>query len=317
MSLAEYKSIAKVGDRVEFTTYSLYRGKITKINDNGFYLDDETSNGKNWGVSWEEINDITLLDDTPDWHTLTPENIREFLAVGDEVEISREKGHSCKEKVKRIDDKNLVCTEVTGSLSCEDYWPHGTFKDAKFRLIKKATPEVAREEPLPHVYTRDEYKVYRPDECCEKIVFFSRGPEVPAEKNTGTLFSHEAWVEEPGKIKYSKPLPNIIKPSDIIKSMSDSIQESLIATARKAKLIAIGITNPDERLAIENGIKEIDGTYTETFYQIVREKERVKKAEADEVARKAKEESDKLMYKSYADAMIADIKAVKAEESKK
>jgi hypothetical protein len=233
MTLAEYKSIAKVGDRVCIDGFNQTVLALNTCSDDGpswgIITDgsqwmEETFNGNPCGVwDFSEPYKITLLSDTPDWrtglapipreelrvgmrikdglngtphtitkifdgrahnnegfnafftdssratvdlflvpspdtewHALTESNIAKYLAVGDKIEYqwkdpANNLEHTESRKISCINGEKIY-TDVGG-------WWLNLKRCHHFRLIKKATPEVAREEERPIYFSeRNGYK---------------------------------------------------------------------------------------------------------------------------------------------------------------
>lgn len=258
--------------------------RVEKIDEEGVYVVCPCEVGmhvhEHYGLALFLWDEITAIVSDPDngWHKMNKENVELYLKVGDEIEI---------EALNGAKEKGLIINIVGNTILLHTGSVLGLSTN-KFRLIKKAEP--VEEKPKTAV----------------DLLKFCTSSENAPPLTMETL-------DKAFKLLSEESFEPITKPKSLIEKTMDSLKD----ISNKAKLLAIGITNPDEKLAIENGIKHLDGSYTPTFLSFVGEKEMEKKRKADEEARKAKEAADKAMFAAYEAEMLAEIKAVKANEEKK
>jgi hypothetical protein len=380
MTLAEYKSIAKVGDRVCIKGFNQTVLALNTRSDNGprwgIITDgpqwmQETFNGNPCGVwDFSEPYKITLLSDTPDWRLglapipreelrvgmrikdglngtpytitkifdglaynnegfnphftdssrarvdlylvpspdtewlpLSSENIAKYLSVGDTIEMKWKEQVFGPFMINKIENGMIYLYYGIGSCS-------SPFNDENdFRLIKKATPEVAREEPLPHVYTREEYakiarvgdrvvRIYSGTEfsatdridnerdialvrgcCCEEFKLLSRGPEGPAdrksESRTLTKEEFDSYLDEvldEVHREFFSPSSNITKPNGHNKLMQ--------VVTNLMKTVANSLLKDEDKAMRAKGFQDDKGEDTQMFIEEVQA--RRLKADCDE-----------------------------------
>ena len=249
----------------------------------GVYAIGKDDNGDEW-YTWNEIT--AIVPDEDEWHPLTRENISEYLAVGDEVEVKVTRDVFTGKIEKMLHSGG---TGICGKWHRDGkFWGENTWNtpSTKFRLIRKGKQEEAKELRI----VADENK-----NILKLELRLPKQEEAKGEENPTTAteilaeLHHNQWQEYQRckAIISEQEKEAALIFSNYIKPHPGLIQKAMSKFNELLDAVKVANMSETDKLLYEGGMKDIEGNYTQDFFTLFERDE----AKRDKEALKAKRDA--------------------------